>query len=183
MRIRTPRFGKRGNSGSAAVEFALIAPTFFLMLFAIFETGMVFFADMTLGNAVTTAGRLVRTGQAQNQNMTQDQFRTQLCNQIGFLLPCTSSDSEKLLIDVRSFANFGNAAYPQALDANGNLNPNLNSFQPGGSSLIPGQNAIVLVRVFYKWQLYTPIFGSYFSNMANNTRLLSYSLAFKNEPF
>ena len=183
MRIKRPRLGKRGNSGSAAVEFALIAPTFFLMLFAIFETGMVFFADMTLANAVTTTGRLVRTGQAQNQNMTQDQFRTQLCNQISFLLPCTNADSAKLLIDVRAFPNFSTAAYPQALDANGNLNPNLNSYQPGASSQVPGQNAIVLVRVFYTWQLYTPLFGSYFSNMANNTRLLSYSLAFKNEPF
>jgi Flp pilus assembly protein TadG len=180
MRIRRPRLGKRGNSGSAAVEFAMIAPTFFLMFFAIFETGMVFLADMTLANAVTVTGRLIRTGQAQNQNMTQDQFRTQVCNQINFLLSC---DGNRLFIDVRSFANFGGAGYPPPLDANGNLDPNLNSYQPGGSSQVPGQNAIVLVRVFYTWQLLTPIFGNYFANMANNTRLISYSLAFKNEPF
>ena len=186
MRMKFPRLGTcrngRGNSGSAAIEFALIAPTFFLLIFAILETGLVFFADMTLENAVQTTGRLIRTGQAQNQNLTQDQFRAALCDKVSFLLSC---DSGSLLIDVRSFTNFGMAGYPQALDAQGNLNPDLNSYQPGGSSQVNGQNAIVLVRAFYKWPLLTPLFGHYFSNMGDgsNLRLISSSVAFKNEPY
>jgi hypothetical protein len=88
------------------------------------------------------------------------------------------------LIDVRSFSNFGGAAFPQALDGQGNLNPNLNSYQTGGSSQAAGQNATVLVRVFYKWRIYTPMFARYFSNMSDGTtRLISSSLAFKNEPY
>ena len=67
MRKGFRRLGKRGNSGSAAVEFALIAPVFFLLLFAIFETGMLFFADMTLENGVAVTARLIRTGQAQTR--------------------------------------------------------------------------------------------------------------------
>ena len=179
MRRGFRRLGKRGNSGSAAVEFALIAPVFFLLLFAIFETGMLFFADMTLENGVATTARLIRTGQAQTSAMTQAQYRTALCNEISFLLSCNAS---QLYIDVRSFTNFNGANYPQALN-NGILNPNLNSWQPGGSSQVVGQNPIVLVRVFYEWPLFTPLFGAYFANMAGNVRLLSASRAFKNEPF
>jgi hypothetical protein len=39
------------------------------------------------------------------------------------------------------------------------------------------------MRAFYTWQLFTPLFGNYFANMANNQRLLSASVAFKNEPY
>ena len=33
----------RGKSGSAAVEFAFVAPVFFMFLFAIIEGGVMFF--------------------------------------------------------------------------------------------------------------------------------------------
>ena len=181
MRMRFRKWGKRANSGSAAIEFAMIAPVFFLLTFAILETGFVFFADMILENAVKVTGRLVRTGQAQQAQLSQSQFRSEVCNHIDFLLSCDPGD---LLIDVRAFSNFGSASYPEALDAEGNLNPDLNSFEPGGSSQT-GQNAIVLVRVLYKWPLFTPLFAQYFENMGtgSNARLISSSMAFKNEPF
>jgi Flp pilus assembly protein TadG len=173
---------RRENSGSAAIEFAMVAPIFLLLTFAILETSMVFFADMILDNAVMDTGRLIRTGQAQNQAMTQDQFRTAVCDQVKIMLSC---DPAKLLVDVRSFTNFNNTNFQPALDANGNLNPNLNNYQPGGSSQIAGQNPIVSVRVLYKWQLYTPLFAQYFENMGHGSgiRLIGFSAAFKNEPY
>jgi Flp pilus assembly protein TadG len=182
MRSVLSIFSRRTNSGSAAVEFAMVAPVFLLLTFAILETSMVFFADMILDNGVMTTGRLIRTGQAQNASMTQTQFRDALCDQVKIMLSC---DPTKLLIDVRSFTNFANSAYPPALDGAGNLNPNLNAYQPGASSEAAGSNPIVLVRVLYKWQLYTPLFAQYFENMGtgSGTRLIGFSVAFKNEPF
>lgn len=157
----------------------MIAPVFLTLMFATFEVGLAFYADLVLSNGVSTAARLIRTGQAQNSNMSAAQFRTALCAKISYLLSC---DASKLLIDVRSFSNFGSAAFPQALDAAGNVNPALNSYQTGGSGQAGG-NAIVLVRAFYKWKMNTPLLGAYFSNAQNNTRLLSTSVAFRNEPF
>jgi Flp pilus assembly protein TadG len=173
---------RRSNSGSAAIEFAMVAPVFLLLTFAILETSMVFFADMVLDNAVMDSGRLIRTGQAQNAAMTQDQFRTALCNEVKIMLSC---DPSKLLVDVRSFTNFSGSNFPPALDAAGNVNPNLNAYQPGASSQAAGANPIVLVRVLYKWQLYTPLFAQYFENMGKGSgmRLIGFSVAFKNEPF
>jgi Flp pilus assembly protein TadG len=181
MRKLLSIFDRRANAGTAAIEFAMIAPVFFLLIFATIETGMAFLADITLQNAVLVTGRLVRTGQAQNLNMSQEQFRASLCSQVQYMLSC---DSGKLLIDVRAFANFSGAAYPQALDGQGNLNPDLNSYDTGASSQALGQNSTVLVRAFYKWPLYTPMFARYFANLnGENVRLISSSMAFKNEPF
>lgn len=179
-RLRLPNLGPRATSGSAAVEFAMIAPVFLLLLFAIMEVALSFYADQILANAVIETGRLIRTGQAQQQNMSASQFRTALCNKINYLLSC---DSSKLYVDVRSFSSFGTAAYPQALDAAGNLNPSLNSYQPGGSSDTAGVNTIVLIRAFYKWKLLTPMVSAHFANMSGSTRLLSASVAFRNEPY
>ena len=39
---------RRNRRGSAAVEFALVAPIFFGLLFAILELAMVFFASQVL---------------------------------------------------------------------------------------------------------------------------------------
>jgi Flp pilus assembly protein TadG len=151
-----------------------------MLTFASIETGLVFFANMTLQNGLEETARLIRTGQAQNQNMTQTQFRQALCDQVKFLLSCDPTD---LVIDVRAFTSFGAANYPQAIDANGNLNPNLNAYQTGGSSQITGAQDIILIRTFYEWPLFTPMFSQYYSNLANGKRLISSSAAFRNEPF
>jgi Flp pilus assembly protein TadG len=180
MRMRLPTLGKRATSGTVAIEFAMIAPIFFLLLFASLETGMVYFANMVLENGVLATARLIRTGQVQTQNLTATDFRNRLCNEINFMLAC---DSSKLLIDVRSFNSFATAQFPAPTDAQGNLNPGLNAFQPGGSSQLNGNSSIVLVRAFYTWQLMTPMFAQYYANMPGGQRLIATSVAFRNEPY
>ncbi len=164
----------RRTSGTAAVEFAIIAPVFFAILFAIVETGLVFFANGVLENGTLTVARLIRTGQAQDQNMNQNQVFTQLCNEISMLLSCNPT---KLQLDVRTYSSFANTAFPDPITAQGTLVTTLDEYSPGGPC------DIVVVRAFYVWQLYTPIFGKYFSNMANNERLISSAYAFRNEPY
>ena len=48
---------RRNRRGSSAVEFALVAPVFFALLFAIIETVIVFFAGQVLETGVRDAGR------------------------------------------------------------------------------------------------------------------------------
>jgi Flp pilus assembly protein TadG len=174
-RIKTWRrhLKRRSISGSAAMEFALIAPVFFAIFFAILETGLVFFANAVLQNGMQDAARLIRTGQAQG-TMDATAFRTYVCGKVSSLLSC---DASKLYIDVRSFTNFSSAAYPTAINANGTLNTTLNSYQLGKAG------DVVLVRGFYTWPLFTPVFSAYFSNLSGNVRLISASAAFRNEPF
>jgi Flp pilus assembly protein TadG len=163
---------KKSKSGASALEFALVAPPFFLLLFATFDIALMFFAATTLENGIIGAARLIRTGQVQAMNMTQQQFRTLICNDISMLLSCDS----RLGIDVRRYNGFGNVQWNAALDNNGNLVGNM-QFQPGGPE------DVIVVRAFYVWPVLTPGAGSAFSNMAGGNRLLEASIAFRNEPF
>jgi Flp pilus assembly protein TadG len=176
------RRGLRCNSGVAAIEFAMIAPLFFLMMFATVEVGLSYFANMTLENGVLETARLIRTGQAQQNAMSADEFREALCDEIDYMLSC---DADTLSIDVRSFSDFSGAGYTDPFDGDGDLNGDLNGFETGQSSATPGAQDIVLVRAFYKWELFTPMFAYYYSNMPNDDqiRLVTSSFAFRNEPY
>jgi Flp pilus assembly protein TadG len=160
--------------GTSAIEFALIAPVFFALLMAIVETGMVFFAASTLEHGMETAARMIRTGQVQASGMSQTAFRQVVCDNIDAFMSC---DASKLHIDVRAFTTFAGSSYQDPLDDDGNLNANLDNFTPGSSC------QVVLVRAFYEWRLFTPGFAQYYANMGNDKRLLSASVAFRNEPY
>ena len=70
---------RRNRRGSAAVEFALVAPLFFCMLFAILETAIVFFAGQLLENATLESARLILTRQAQNSGHDRSGLQDKIC--------------------------------------------------------------------------------------------------------
>lgn len=163
---------KRAKSGATAIEFAMVAMPFFLLLFAVIDIALMFFASTTLENGIVAAARQIRTGKAQATNMTTAQFRTLVCNEISMMLACDT----RLALDVREFKGFGKVAFPPALDGDGNLTGNF-KFDPGS----PGD--VVVVRAFYVWPMFTPVGLTNFTNMAGGKRLLEASIAFRNEPF
>jgi Flp pilus assembly protein TadG len=177
LRNRGPRFLRglraRAESGSAALEFALIAPVFFLFLMGIIETGIIFFGNSTLQYAADDVARQVRTGQIQSANLTAAQFRTLVCNDIGPLLACDAN----LQIDVETFGNFSGASMTPPINANGNLNPALNNFNPGSAC------QVAVVRLFYTWHVITPLMQPLLGNLPGGNHLLTASGAFRNEPF
>jgi hypothetical protein len=172
---------RRETKGAAGIEFAIIAPVFFMMLWAIFETGMVFFAGQTLTHGLQVTSRQIRTGEAASEGLSQSEYRQMVCDQVGYLLSC---EADKLYIDVRAFSSFGGVDFPAPLDPEGNFDDvNMDHFDIGESGNISGGSSIVLVRAFYVWPLFTPVFSQFFANMPGDKRLLSASVAFKNEPF
>ena len=177
FRTRTLRFMRslhaRTNSGSAGIEFAMIAPVFFLFLMGIIETGIIFFGNSTLQFAADDVARQVRTGQVQAANLTAAQFRTLVCNDIGALLACNAN----LQIDVETFTNFSGASMTPPINSNGNLNPNLNNFNPGSAC------QVAVIRLFYTWRVITPLMQPLLSNISGGNHLLTASGAFRNEPF
>ena len=94
---------RRNRRGSAAVEFALVAPLFFCMLFAILETAIVFFAGQVLENATQETARLILTRQAQNLNMTENAFKANLCDRIKVMFNC-DGNLTTIDVDMKSFA-------------------------------------------------------------------------------
>jgi Flp pilus assembly protein TadG len=163
---------RRNRSGATALEFAIVAPVFLVLLFAILETALMFFASQVLETVTQEAARMILTGQAQNANYTQQNFKTYVCNQIPALFNCNN-----IAVDVQSYNSFSQITFPNQIDANGNFDGSNLGYNPGGAG------CTVVVRVFYPWQLFVTGLGYNIANMSSNQRLLIASAAFKNEPF
>jgi Flp pilus assembly protein TadG len=166
---------RRNRQGSAAVEFALVAPLFFGMLFAIIETALVFFAGQLLEQGTAESARLMLTHQAQDSGMNETAFKTDLCNRIKVMFNCYGNLGN-ITVDVKVFAP-GTAITITDPIVSGNLTgPFAYSLPPSGSP-----NTVV-VRAFYQWPLYVTRFGYNISNLSGSQRLLAATAAFHVEP-
>jgi hypothetical protein len=159
---------KRREDGSAAVEFAWVAWPFLALVFAILETAIVFFASQSLETAVADSGRLIMTGQAQTQGFDKAAFKNSVCSRILLFFDCQAG----LFVDVKTYPSFPAIDFSLPKDAAGNFQDNT-VYQPGTAG------DIVVVRLFYQW----PTYVAKLQNLSTKYRLLSATLAFRNEPF
>ena len=170
MQVRLARRFVRQQDGAAAVEFALVAAPFLALTFAILETAMVFFAGQTLEAAVADSARLIMTGQADSQGLTQNTFKSAVCARIYGLFDCANG----MYVDVKTYNNFG--AISNAVTYDGTGKP-ITTYQPGN----PGD--IVVVRLIYQWPITIPLVRSFLADPSANTRMLVATAAFRNEPY
>src|ERR1700732_569505 len=120
--VRNALYRFRANRrGSAAVEFALVAPVFFALLFAIIETAIVFFAGQVLETVTQTSARMIMTGQAQNAGYTQAQFKSQVVCPAGSLASVLFDCVNGIYIDVESFPAFTNVTINSQIDGSNNF--------------------------------------------------------------
>lgn len=159
---------RRNRRGSAAVEFALVAPIFFALLFAIIETAIVFFAGQVLETGVQDTGRLLYTNQT--SGMQQLDFKKNLCDRVQILFSCSD-----LYIDVRSYAPGAPITITDPIDSSGAFVNNF-VYQP---PVNPGD--AVVFRAFYQWPLFVTGLGYNIANIgrgsANSKRLLAATAA------
>lgn len=172
---------RRNRRGSAAIEFAFIAPLFFVLLFAIIETALVFFAEQVLETGTQDSARLMYTNQAQNKGMTQAQFQQDLCNRVKVLFTCDDKAGGPLVVSVR--------AYPSGttIPAADLANPIANRvFVNNAVYQIPNPGDTVLIRAFYQWPQFVTGLGYNISNIGSDSssykRLLASTAAFRVEP-
>jgi Flp pilus assembly protein TadG len=160
----------RCQTGSAAVEFAMVAAPFLALVFLMLNTALAFFAQQTLQTATTEAARLVMTGQAQAQGMTATQFQQAICSNATSLFDCSG-----IYVNVQTFSSFSTVTMLNPV-TNGKFNTTMN-FATGNSG------DIELVQVFYQWPLFATGLGFNFANVNGGSDLLVASAAFRNEPY
>lgn len=182
----------RSKDGAAAIEFALLAIPYFLIVFAILETFVAYLGEQLVGNAVDTMARKLRTGNitynlgrtATDMNVTQ--FRQAFCTEISILIQCSATEAatpSKLFLDVRTFSTF--AAIPTTIPRTsaGDLDTSTFAFTPGGPKTINS------VRAYYKWDTVTDLVRPYITNMRPtdgsrpNYFLIVETSAFQNEDY
>jgi len=165
------RFG-RDRKGAAALEFAIVATPFFLLLFAVIEIAFMFVLSMMIDNATTQTGREIRTGQMQSSGATADDLWDSVCDRVKVIATCDG----RLFVDVSTFNDFSSAR---------TVNPiSDGDFDGSGLAVDFGESGdIVLVRVFYVWDVFFPTLGTGLANLNGGKRLLVSTAAFRNEPF
>lgn len=166
------RLFAKNREGTAAVQFALVAPLFFALLFAIMETALVFFAGQALETGVHDSARLIMTGQAQLGNTTQAQFKQKICDRITSMFSC-----DDLYVEVAKQTSFSDftSTNKSACDPLGT-----------GGYTIAGPGDVVMVRALYKWPLFVTSLGYFIGDSSGgvscNKRLLVSTAVFRNEP-
>ena len=72
---------KRDVAGVTAIEFAVVAPVLFILVFGIIETGQLIFTKQQLHYAVESAVRSVMI----NPAMTESEIRTHILNKMSII--------------------------------------------------------------------------------------------------
>ena len=166
---------RRNRRGTAAVEFALVAPLFFCMLFAIIEMSMVFFAGQVLELGTAESARLMMTHEAQDSGMNETAFKTNLCNRIKVLFNC-NGNLGNISVDVKVFAPGTAITITDPIVSGALTGPFSYSLPPSGSP-----NTVV-IRTFYEWPLFVTGLGFNIANLTGSKRLLAATAAFHVEP-
>ena len=166
--------------GSTAVEFAIVAPLFLMMMFSTFEVGWFFFANSVVDAAVGEAARQIKTGQVQrwggdNQDKL-DILHDQICDVVKAFGGCEN----KLTIEVNNYTSFAQLGADNAPATCADAPPDEVAaipFEPGG------ELAIVRIRICYIYRTINPAIGINLSEPGTNQRRLISTMIFRNEPY
>ncbi|MBG0507641.1 pilus assembly protein [Agrobacterium sp. MOPV5] len=167
-RFKTPRRRFPSLSGSfaaniqaaSAVEFALLAPVYILLIFGTIEVSLALFFSLNMSTAAYSGAEYLRKAAANRTVVTEVDFRKVIAS--GFLLPTTEEDMKISLIAI---ADADLAASPVTF-------PIENRFET--PSAAAGQ---YLLALGYNWKFILPTTHLLFSGSGKNPQLQNVSLA------
>lgn len=90
--------GNRG--GSAVIEFAILAPLFFAILFSGFEAGMMYLKIGMVDHGVSEISRQIYTGKAKGK--TSDEVLTIFCDSIHTVISCDGN----VTLEIRKLSGY-----------------------------------------------------------------------------
>jgi Flp pilus assembly protein TadG len=186
MRLRMPLVTKskwssrfhRNEDGATAVEFALVATPFFMLVFMLIGFSMYFFVMNSVEKGMDQTSRLVRTGQAQKTNMTVNDFKNSICTNAGGWIKCN-----KVQVFVQKYPDWQSIVPQPCLNADGSVVTNSAS---GGDPIATYSgiaSEIVIVTTCYKWEFAQQIPFVKIGNMSDKSMMMQSSTAFRTEPY
>lgn len=171
----------KNKEGTAAIEFAILAIPFFMLLFAVLELAVVFFINSTLNHALSEAGRQIRLGNLQACG-TPENFKKLVCANMSGVGNC----ERRLRIDVVSGNVFSSITLPTPPEP-----PELDPTDPTSTDDIENGDWVntaasepVVIRGLYYHKLVLPTQLTRLESIpGRGIRLLNATTAFQNEPF
>lgn len=162
---------RKGEEGATAIEFAILSIPFVMFLIGIIEISLMIANYSILEASTDSAARMIRTGQVQQgEEEPVDFFRETLCEE-AIIMDCS-----RFQFQVTKLDNFTQAQdnIPE-FDDEGNLVDQ--DFEAGDAG------DIILIRVTYMYNFFTPFIGQLFSNYGTNKRLMMSTVVMQNEPY
>ena len=158
---------QRGKRGATAVEMALIAPTFFLLLIGITESCLMLTAQQIMENAAFNASRLAKTGYVTAGSTQLATVSTVMNNELkGY---GTFFDLTKVTFTYTTYNSCGSI--------------------PGSPGTVGMGTAsqLVVYTISYPWTMFTPMLGALIGTFDNTSGHyifnLSTRIVVRNEPY
>ncbi|WP_202364704.1 TadE/TadG family type IV pilus assembly protein [Mesorhizobium sp. L-2-11] len=166
--------------GSTALEFAMLAVPFALLVFAILESCISFAGQEVMANITDDVARRLRTGQERQANVTEATLKTMICRQLEIMV---AKGCPGLEVDLRAYPSFA-AAAQAGFKINQDGEIELTGTTPTTFTVSPGlAESINMLRVFYKWPVMTDFMAKSMANLKDGNTLHFASMTWKNEPF
>jgi Flp pilus assembly protein TadG len=167
------RFSK-AKKGTTLIEFALLAPVFFLMVIGLVEFVLFQYRTYALNHVVYEATRNLQTGEIQGAGdieLQAEAFHDEVCAQAGAMIDC-----EQIVFDVRSYDEIEDIQFPEVLfDEDGN--PINFVFAPGG----PEKFSVVRASIHHTFV--TPFMAEMFGMGPDLPAIVNAFCIVRNEPW
>lgn len=183
---------RRNEDGAPVIEFALVAPLFFLIIFGIIELGMIMCVTVLMESSLRDSSRYGVTGQLPDGASTmaaREQFiRDMIADRTLGLV-----DMNDAKVEILSYPTFEDVGQGEEfVDGNGNgdydagetfkdCNGNGKRDQDRGTAGPGGSGTVVLYRMRYEWPVMTPFAGPIIAT--DGKFPIQASIAVRNEPW
>ena len=174
--------------GATALEFALIAPVFFMLFMGTIELALVLFVENVIESSVTNSARLGKTGYTAEGVSREDMIYAMIRDRASFIV-----DTEQVQIDALSYGQISQIGVEEPYtDSNGNgshdtgesytdTNGNGQWDDDMGAAGLGGAGDIVVYTVSYPWHLITPIVSRVLGT--NGIYTVQSNIVVRNEPY
>jgi hypothetical protein len=189
----------RKNDGSAIIEFALVAPLFFLLVFAMLEFGLFLYSKIIVENIAVEISRTASIGKPSDSQCPDAVDRPAYIKCIVKHRSSVLINGDKTQVQIIKLAD-GETLVP---DICFDVNPpssepatcsvyqevNENSgYQGAQASNLGVGRQLIEARISYPWSVLMPLMGQFFKKTDNkgNTRnvvMITASTVIRNEPF
>lgn len=161
----------KDRKGSAAIEFAILALPFFVVIFAIAEIAVMHFVESGLDAAVHKAVRQVRVGVAKSGSWDAKKFKEAVCSDLSYSFGCATK------LKVRATVITDMASITKASPISGGNLAVTEDFDLGDSG------SYVLVQAFLPWDPTFKLYSIASAQLSDGSYVLGAAELIKNEPF
>jgi Flp pilus assembly protein TadG len=159
------------KSGSSLIEFAMLAPVFFMMIMGLVEFVLYQYKTYALNHVVSEATRNLQTGEIQVAGNTAQDFMDEMCAHAGMMIDCAEID-----YDVRHYEELADIEFQEPTFNDEGHATNFN-FDPGDA----GDYSVVRASIPHSF--ITPFMNQLFGIGPDKPAIVNSFSIVRNEPW